>query len=171
MAIPGGINLATKYSNVVDERFTRESQAMLALNNDYEFKGDKTVKVYSIPVVPMVDYTRSGMQRYGTPTDLSRNVQTLTVTKDRAFTFIIDAGDKIQSQMVSDAGRSLSRQLSEVWVPEFDTYVFKTLAGAAQSTGNYAATAVDKTNAYAAFLNGMERLGDCNVPKLYWAAA
>ena len=164
MAIPGGINLATKYSNVVDERFTRESQAMLALNNDYEFKGDKTVKVYSIPVVPMVDYTRSGMQRYGTPTDLSRNVQTLTVTKDRAFTFIIDAGDKIQSQMVSDAGRSLSRQLSEVWVPEFDTYVFKTLADAAQSTGNYAATAVDKTNAYAAFLNGMERLGDCNVP-------
>ena len=102
MAIPGGINLATKYSNVVDERFTRESQAMLALNNDYEFKGDKTVKVYSIPVVPMVDYTRSGVQRYGTPTDLSRNVQTLTVTKDRAFTFIIDAGDKIQSQMLAD---------------------------------------------------------------------
>ena len=164
MAIPGGINLATKYSTVVDERFTRESQAMLALNNDYEFKGDKTVKVYSIPVVPMVDYSRNGMQRYGTPTDLSRNVQTLTVNKDRAFTFIIDAGDKIQSQMVSDAGRSLSRELSEVWVPEFDTYVFKTLADAAQNTGNYAATTVDKTNAYACFLNGMERLGDCNVP-------
>ena len=160
----GGINLATKYSTVVDERFTRESQAMLALNNDYEFKGDKTVKIYSIPVVPMVDYTRSGTSRYGTPTDLSRNVQTCTVTKDRAFTFIIDAGDKIQSEMVSDAGRALSRQLSEVWVPEFDTYVFKTLATAAQNSGNYATTALDKTNAYAAFLNGMERLGDYNVP-------
>lgn len=160
----GGQNLATKYSTVVDERFTRESQAMLALNNDYEFKGDKTVKVYSIPVVPMVDYTRSGTSRYGTPTDLSRNVQTLTVTKDRAFTFIIDAGDKIQSEMVSDAGRSLSRQLSEVWVPEFDTYVFKTLAAAAQANGNYASTALTTSNAYAAFLAGMERLGDMNVP-------
>lgn len=171
MAISGGINLATKYSTVVDERFTRESQAMLALNNDYEFKGDKTVKVYSIPVVPMTDYTRSGSNRYGTPGDLSRNVQTLTVNKDRAFTFIIDAGDKIQSEMVSDAGRALSRQLSEVWVPEFDTYVFSKLAQAAQGIGNYAATAVTASNAYACFLNGMERLGDCNVPKLYWAAA
>ena len=160
----GGINLATKYSTVVDERFTRESKAMLALNNDYEFKGDKTVKIYSIPVVPMVDYTRSGTTRYGTPTDLSRNVQTCTVTTDRAFTFIIDAGDKIQSEMVSDAGRALSRQLSEVWVPEFDTYVFKTLATAAQNNGNYASTAIDNTNAYACFLNGMERLGDYNVP-------
>ena len=164
MAIPGGINLATKYSTVVDERFTRESQSMLALNNDYEFKGDKTVKVYSIPIVPMTDYTRSGYTRYGIPEDLSRNVQTLTVNKDRAFTFIIDAGDKIQSEMVSDAGKALSRQLSEVWVPEFDTYVFKKLADAAQNMGNYAATPVTAGNAYACFLNGMERLGDCNVP-------
>lgn len=162
--MPGGQNLATKYSPVVDERFTRESQSMLALSNEYEFKGDKTVKVYSIPVVPMTDYTRSGVNRYGTPTDLSRNVQTLTVNKDRAFTFIIDAGDKIQSEMVSDAGRALSRQLSEVWVPEFDTYVFKTLALAAQNNGNYSSTAIDKSNAYACFLAGMERLGDNNVP-------
>jgi N4-gp56 family major capsid protein len=137
---------------------------MLALNNDYEFKGDKTVKVYSIPVVPMTDYVRNGLARYGTPTDLSRNVQTLTVTKDRAFTFIIDAGDKLQSEMVSDAGRSLSRQLSEVWVPEFDTYVFKTLAEAAQANGNYASTALNAQNAYAAFLDGMEKLGNYNVP-------
>jgi len=97
----GGINLATKYSSKVDERFTRESQAALALSNEYEFKGDKTVKVYSIPIVPMVDYTRSGTSRYGTPADLTRNVQTLTVTKDRAFTFIIDRGDEIQSEMVN----------------------------------------------------------------------
>ena len=160
----GGQNLAEKYSSVVDERFTRESQAMMALNNDYEFTGEKTVKVYSIPIVPMVDYTRSGTSRYGTPSDLSRNVQSMTVSKDRAFTFIIDAGDKIQSEMVSDAGKALSRQLTEVWVPEFDTYVFKTLATAAQAHGNYASTALDKTNAYAAFLAGMEKLGDHNVP-------
>ena len=160
----GGQNLAERYSTVVDERFVRESQSMLALNNDYEFKGDKTVKVYSIPIVPMTDYVRNGMARYGTPTDLSRNVQTMTVTKDRAFTYIIDAGDKIQSEMVSDAGKSLSRQLTEVWVPEFDTYVFKTLAQSAIDHGNYASTALDKSNAYAAFLAGMERLGDRNVP-------
>ncbi|MBQ1789293.1 MAG: hypothetical protein II008_03875 [Oscillospiraceae bacterium] len=113
----GGQNLALKYSKKVDERFAKESQAMMGLNNDYEFTGVETVKVYSIPVVPMVNYSRSGSSRYGTPGDLTRNVQTMTVTKDRAFTFIIDKGDKIQSMMVSDAGKALAREIREVWVP------------------------------------------------------
>ena len=168
----GGINLATKYSDKVDERFYRESQAMVALNNDYKFTGEKTVKVYSIPIVPMVDYARNGSpyssspagSRYGTPTDLTRNVQSLTITKDRSFTFVIDKGDKIQSQMVSDAGKALSRQLREVVIPEFDTYVFKTLADAAIANGNYDSTAVTKSNAYETFLLGMEHMGNKSVP-------
>ena len=109
-----GINLASQYSTNVDERFTRESQAMLALNNDYEFTGVQTVKVYSIPVAVMTDYAKSGSARYGTPDDLTRNVQSMTLNRDRAFTFIIDKGDKIMSQMVSDVGKALSRQLREV---------------------------------------------------------
>ena len=79
----GGMNLAKKYSKTVDERFTRESQAVMALNNNYDFTGVDTVKVYSIPVVPMTDYKRSGLARYGAPDDLTRNVQTLKINKDR----------------------------------------------------------------------------------------
>ena len=159
-----GINLASKYAKQVDERFHRESQAMMALNNNYEFTGVETVKVYSIPVVAMTDYKRAGANRYGTPNDLARNVQTMTVRKDRSFTFIIDKGDKIQSQMVSDAGKALSRQIREVVVPEFDTYVFKTLAAAAVARGATSNTAITKNNAYEQFLNGMEWLGNHNVP-------
>ena len=160
----GGKNLATKYSNKVDERFTKQSQAMMALNNDYEFTGVETVKVYSIPVVPLKDYSRSGSNRYGTPDDLQRNVQTMTVKKDRAFTFIIDKGDKLQSQMVMDSGKALSRQTNEVMIPEFDAYCFKTLADAATEAGNSDSTAPTKSNAYELFLKGMESLGDNNVP-------
>ena len=160
----GGKNLATKYSNKVDERFTKQSQAMMALNNDYEFTGVETVKVYSIPVVPLKDYSRSGSNRYGTPDDLQRNVQTMTVKKDRAFTFIIDKGDKLQSQMVMDSGKALSRQTNEVMIHEFDAYCFKTLADAATDAGNSDSTAPTKSNAYELFLKGMESLGDNNVP-------
>ncbi len=160
----GGMNLATKYASQVDERFYRESQSMVALNSDYKFTGEKTVKVYSIPIVAMNDYTRSGANRYGTPSDLSRNVQSLTITRDRAFTFIIDKGDKLQSEMVSDAGKALSRQIREVVVPEFDTYVFKTLADAAIAAGNTDSTAVTKSNAYEMFLQGMEHMGNKSVP-------
>lgn len=159
-----GINLASKYAKNVDERFTRESQAAMALNNDYDFTDVDTVKVYSIPIAPMHDYSRTGSSRYGTPDELTRNVQTMTVTKDRSFTFTIDRGNKIQSMMVSDAGKSLSRQLEEVIVPEYDTYVFKTLANAAIATGQYDTTAATTSNAYELFLKANEVLSENYVP-------
>ena len=163
--MPAGINLASKYSPNVDERFYKESQAAMALNNDYEFTGVQTVKVYSIPVALMTDYTKSGLTRFGTPGDLTRNVQTLTLTKDRAFTFIIDKGDKLMSMMVSDAGKALSRQIREVIVPEYDSYVFQTLASAATAAGNFSTAAIPTSiGAYEAFLNAQEALGNNNIP-------
>ena len=162
--MPGGINLATKYSKQVDERFYRESQATLALTNNYEFKGDKTVKIFSIPTAPLADYTRSGSSRYGTPDDLTRNVQTMTVNKDRCFSYVIDRGDFIQSEYIMNAGESLAREIREVVVPEYDTYVFLKLAQTAMDNGNYASASVTKTNAYQCFLKGMEFQGNHNVP-------
>lgn len=112
------VNLASKYSSKVNERFTKESQAAMACSNEYEFSGVNTVKVFSIPTAPMNDYARTGSSRYGTPSELSNTLQTLTLTKDRAFTFTIDRGNKIQSQMVMDAGKALSRQLREITIPK-----------------------------------------------------
>lgn len=161
----GSRNFASVFSTKIDERFTRESQAMMALNNDYQFKGVKTVEVYSVPVVPMNDYTRSGENRYGTPKDLGTEVQSLTITKDRSWTFVIDKMDRNQQMMVLEAGKAAARQTSEVIVPEFDTYVFKTLAKAATDNGNTSSTTVTKTNAYEQFLAAQEALGNKNVPE------
>ena len=158
------MNLASRYAAKVDERFYRESQAVLALNDDYKFSGVKTVNVYSIPTVPLTDYAREGVQRYGSPQDLHNEVQELTVSRDRAFSFIIDKGDKTQSQMTMDAGRALSREIREVVVPEYDTYVFQVLARAASDKGHASSTAASKTNAYELFLHAQEVLGDASVP-------
>ncbi len=90
-----GINLASKYSKSIDERFYKESQAAMAVSNDYEFTGVKTVNVYSVPTVPMQDYETFGTERYGSPEDLTRCVQTLTITRDRSFTFFIVMCEKL----------------------------------------------------------------------------
>ena len=158
------IELASKYSKLVDERFYKESQAAMALNNDYKFTGVKTVKVYSIPVVDLNDYQRSGSERYGKPEDLGNEVQEMTVTQDKAWTFIIDKADKLQSEMVMDAGKACARQVREKLVPHYDTYVFKKLADAAIANGNKANTSATKSNAYEAFLKGQEVLGDNCAP-------
>ena len=155
---------AKKYAHQVDERFSRASQAELVVNKDYDFKGVKTVAVYSVPTVELVDYERSGLSRYGTPEDLGNQTQELTISKDRSFTFIIDKGDKAQTQLVMDAGKALNRQLREVCVPEYDKHVFTVIANAAYNLGNTASTSITKTNAYEQLLAAQEVLGNNNVP-------
>lgn len=167
-------NLALKYSSKVDERFTRESQVTPGLGNAYktEFAGVDTVRVYSIPTVPLQDYNRNGnvnvsggaFFRYGIPQDLTRNVQEMKITQDKSFTYIIDQGDKIQSMMIMDAGKSLSRQENEQVIPYFDSYCFSTWAAAATAVGHYDTTTVTKQNVYELFLKANEAMGNANVP-------
>lgn len=154
-------NLAKQYAKEVDERFSKVSQADLALNHSYKFSGVQTVCVYTMPVVPMVDYKREGANRYGTPADLGNSVQEMTVAKDRAFTFVIDKGDNNQSQLSADAGRALSRQLREVCVPEYDAHVFAVMA---KNAGGKNSTPATAANAYSLLLDAQEHLGNANVP-------
>ena len=156
-------SLAAKYSNKVDEAFQRSALKGLVTNNDYDWDGVDTVKVYSIPVVDLSDYARSGSNRYGTPDELGNSTQTMQIRKDRAWTFTIDKLNKNQSQMVMDAGKAVARQLALKVIPEVDTYVFREIAKAAP-TGHTDTTAVTKANAYSAFLAAQETLGNANVP-------
>lgn len=158
-------NLASKFSKKVDEAFSRDAIAPLVTNNDYTWDGVKTVHVYSIPVVDMNDYTRSGANRYGTPDELGNSAQELSVEKDRSWTFTIDKGNNIQSEMVMAAGKAVARQLKLKVIPEIDAHVFKKIAIAACATeGHSATTTITTSNAYAEFLAAQEVLGNANVP-------
>jgi hypothetical protein len=120
------INLHEKYAKKVQERFYQESltESSFSKSLDMEFTGVRTVKVSSINTVPMTDYTRSGTSRYGTPTDLQDTLQEFVMTKDRAFSFIIDKGNHLEQNMITKAGSAISRELREVTTPEIDTYRF-----------------------------------------------
>lgn len=157
-------NLASKYSNKVDEVFHRKALKHLVTNNDYEWNGVSTVNVYSIPTVSMNNYTRSGANRYGTPGELQNSTQTLTIRRDRSWTFTIDKLNKNQTMMVMDAGKAIARQIRLVVIPEVDTYTFLQIATAASGAGNTDATTLTKNNAYGAFLEAQEALGNANVP-------
>jgi hypothetical protein len=113
------VNLASKYSTKVDERFKLKSLTEAGVNRDYDWAGVKSINVYSIPTVAMNDYQRTGLARYGTADELQDTIQTMTLTKDRSFTFTIDRGNHIEQQMVKNAGKALARQIDEVIVPRF----------------------------------------------------
>ena len=71
----GVINYADKYSNILDEKFKVESKSDIAVNQDYDFVGAKTVKIQSVNTVELSNYTRSGSNRYGTPNELDNAIQ------------------------------------------------------------------------------------------------
>lgn len=163
--MPGGMNLATKYVGAFNDMFYKEAQITLALKNRAEYKGAKTFQIVSFPYAPLNNYMRNGLQRYGTPNDLSRNIQTALVTQDKSFSFIIDRGDYTQSQNLQEAGRMLAREEKYVVIPAVDSYCFAKLAAAAADQGATSTTAVTTSNAYAQFLNGMQYMSDRDVPE------
>lgn len=159
------VNLASKYEKKVDERFKLKSLTDSAVNHDYDWKGVDTITVYSIPTVAMNDYTKSGTSRYGTAAELDNTIQTMTLTRDRSFTFTIDRGNYQDTQMVMEAGKALARQIDEVIVPEIDTYRLSVMSAAAVANGHTATAAVTKDNAYESILAGTEALDEDKVPQ------
>ena len=151
------INYAEKYSAKIDERFKSMALSTAAVNNEYDFVGVKTVKVYSIETVALGDYTREGSARYGTPAELQDSVQEMTMSQDRSFTFTIDNGNDADQMGVKNAGKALQRQIDERVVPEIDKYRFSVMAAKAKNSATKAITA---DNAYEAFLDGNAKLDD-----------
>lgn len=159
------VNYAEKYSPIVDERFSIGPLTSGLVNNEYEWVGVETVKVYSIPTAEMNDYTLSGANRYGTPAELENAVQELKVEKDRSFTFTIDRKSHDDTMMTMEAGRALRRQIDEVVLPELDTYRIAALASGAKSAHVHDASAVSAANAYELFLMAQEDLDNAKVPQ------
>lgn len=161
-----GKNLAERFSKVVDERFELQSRAKeIVSENSSEWDGVETVNVYSMPVAPLNFYDENSAYSYGPATILERTKQKMTVTQKPTFNLKIRRLDKTMDQMVDDAGKTLSRQVSQMLIPFYDHYVFSKAAAAAVNNGNCQITTTpDKTNAYAQFLKGMEHLGNVSAP-------
>lgn len=122
------INLVTKFLPYVDEKFATESKKSLLTNQDFEFSGAHTVKVYKVSTATMNDYDRNGSgdnwSRYGVVQGLDATTEEMTITKDRSFTFAIDKLDTDETAQQLAAATALERQIREVVIPEVDTYTY-----------------------------------------------
>lgn len=102
------INLAEKYSDLVDERFHLSSLTDVAVNKNYDFDGVNKINVYSVETAELNDYNRkAATNRYGTPKELGNAVQSMTLTQDKSFTFTIDRGNYDDTVMANSAGNAL----------------------------------------------------------------
>ena len=162
------INLATKFLPYVDEKFSTESKKSLLTNQDFNWTGAHTVKVYKVSTSQMNDYERNtpdGMSgsRYGAVKDLDATTEEFTLKKDRSFTFAIDKLDTDETVRNVQAASALERQVREVVIPEVDSYTYGVMCRDAGQKP--AAKALSKSNIYTEILAGNNALDNAEVPE------
>jgi hypothetical protein len=161
-------NLATKYSDKVDEYYKLKSLTDSAVNQDYDWAGVNAVVVYNVATVALGNYTRSGSTRYGSASDLGTIATTYTLSRDRSFTFVIDRGDWSESQYVTEAGRALAREIDLQVIPEIDIYRLGVFNHNCHVNKQYASdlATTSTSNAYSNFLSANAILDNNKVPQV-----
>ncbi len=176
------INLVTKFQPYVDEKFATESKTELMTNQDFDWTGAHTVKVYKISTANMTDYDRQGAgveisatvegetvtqtvfpSRFGPIQGLDATTEEFTLKKDRSFTFAVDKLDSDETQMVVESASALERQLREVVIPEIDKYVYNVLCENAGTKPSAVSLTAD--NILDCIVAGSNALDNAEVPE------
>lgn len=162
------IALATDYKPYVDELFSTESRKSKLTNDDFDWTGAHSIKIYKISTATMTDYGRTGpatnnWSRYGAVQGLDATTEEMTLTKDRSFTFAVDKLDEDETKRTLAASQALARQVRQVVVPEVDTYVYNVMCTKAGNKPT--AVALTKTNIYEQIIAGNKLLDDAEAPE------
>ncbi len=162
------IELVTKYLPYVDELFAKESKKSVLTNQDFDWTGAHTVKVYKISTSDMTDYGRNGAaegnwSRYGAVKDLDATTEEMTLKKDRSFTFAIDRLDKDETGNALNAASALARQQRQVIIPEVDKYTYGVMT--AKAGQKPAAVALTSENIYDEIVKAGTALDNADVPE------
>lgn len=163
------INLVTKFLPYVDEQFSTESKKSLLTNNDFEWSGAHTVKVYKVTTGSMNDYDRTGTgsgakgSRYGSVESLDATTEEFTLKKDRSFTFAIDKLDADETGQQVQAASALARQQREVVIPEVDQYTYGVMCENAGLKPE--PVALTSTNIYNRIIEANNEMDNAEVPE------
>ena len=163
------VDLVTKFAPYTDEQFATESKKSLLTNNDFDWTGAHTIKVYKISTSTMNDYKRNGpapegqWSRFGPIADLDATTEEMALNKDRSFTFAIDKLDTDETAQQLAGASALARQNREVVIPEVDAYTYGVMA--ANAGHKPAALALTAANIFEEITKASLALDNAEVPE------
>ena len=156
------VNLAQKYSSVLDQVFTAGSYTDKYVNKKYDFDGVQTINVYTVTTVEPTNYNRAATgDRFGGNNELQNIVTPYTLKNDKSFKLVIDRGNYEQTALAEKAGAVMKAEMEERVIPMIDADRIK-----AAATG---ATAVSQaitagSNAYTDILKAEAFLDEDKAP-------
>lgn len=162
------IDLTTKFQPYTDEQFAAESRRALLTNQDFNWTGAHTVRVYKVTTAAMQDYGRAGAaagdwSRYGPVAALDATTEEFSLRRDRSFTFAIDKLDTDETAQQLAGASALARQTRQVVIPEVDSYVYGVLCAQAGTAPE--AVTLTAENLYPEVLRASETLDEAQVPE------
>lgn len=150
------INLASKFEKSTSDLLKAKAKTTSIVNDNWSWDGTNAIKVYTLTDPTVGNYSPAGASnRYGTPAEVQDTVQTFTLSRDRAWTSVMDALNVQDTVGVRRPAAFVAQAVKNVMVPEIDTYRLAALAtagGVARSTTLIAAAASSAANAFANFL-------------------
>lgn len=115
------VNLATKYASKLDQLFTAGSYTDRFVNKKYDFTGAKTVEVYTVTTVAPSAYDRTNTgDRFGGNNELQDVITAYTISNDKSFKIVIDAGNYEQGALAKKAGEVMRAEMEEQVIPMID---------------------------------------------------
>ena len=158
------INLLEKFSPKLDERYKLGSRTDAACGNDFDWEGVNSIKVLTLMNPTLNDYqVGSGMNRFGTPTEVQDEAAVYSLNKKRSFSNTFDVVNVQDQGFVKKAVMYLKQVWDEVYVPEIDKYRLQRWANGA-GTVEVNATALTKGTVVEAMLTAQAALDDLGVP-------
>ncbi|NMW85990.1 hypothetical protein HKO22_09670 [Peptoniphilus sp. AGMB00490] len=166
-------NLTVKFAPYTDEIFKNESRTSLLTNNDFDWTGARSVRIWKFKTAKMNDYARNifddnneplNPSRYGKLYDLNAETEEMLLKKDRSFIFNIDKLDVDETQGQLETASALARQLREVVIPERDKYIFEEIAKSGVIINGESANKINPDNIYANILKSCEVMDGGEVP-------
>ena len=149
------VNLAQKYSSVLDQVFTAGSYTDKYVNKKYDFDGVQTINVYTVTTVEPSDYKRSDTgDRFGGNNELQNILTPYTLKNDKSFKLVIDRGNYEQTALAEKAGAVMKAEMEERVIPMIDADRIKAAATGATAVsqaitaGNNAYTDILKAEAF-----------------------
>ena len=149
------VNLAQKYSSVLDQVFTAGSYTDKYVNKKYDFDGVQTINVYTVTTVEPTNYNRAETgDRFGGNNELQNIVTPYTLKNDKSFKLVIDRGNYEQTALAEKAGAVMKAEMEERVIPMIDADRIKAAATGATAVsqaitaGNNAYTDILKAEAF-----------------------
>lgn len=163
------ITLAAKFEPKVSNILKQQRKTKDITNQNWDWDGVNAINVYTLTDPTMGNYDpTAASNRYGTPSEVQDTVQNWALSRDRAWTKVMDKKNIQDTGGVRKPGSYLAQSIKNVFIPEMDTYILSTIATAGTTATRdviVAHGATTSSNAYTNLLTINAKITDDEAPE------